>query len=100
MESQKILVETRDETIDMEPIQSVLRSSLRGLVLLQIVLKKDKFEWIHILRQLKVMKGNHRKMEMINEKPFSNTLISLIGDLLVMIYVMSISHYLSSCIIC
>jgi hypothetical protein len=50
MESQKIFVETRDETIDIEPIPSVLRSSLRGLVPLQIALKKDKFEGVHILR--------------------------------------------------
>jgi hypothetical protein len=44
MESQKIFVETRDENIDIEPIPSVLRSSLRGLIPLQIAPKKDKFE--------------------------------------------------------
>jgi hypothetical protein len=49
-ESQKIFVETRDENIDIEPVPSVLRSSLRSLVLLQIATKKDKFEWIHVLR--------------------------------------------------
>jgi hypothetical protein len=49
-ESQKILVETRDENIDIEPIPSVLKSSLRGLARLQIAPKKDKFEGVHILR--------------------------------------------------
>jgi hypothetical protein len=49
-ESQKILVEKLDENIDIEPIPSVLRSSLRGLVPLQIAPKKDKFEGVHILR--------------------------------------------------
>jgi hypothetical protein len=49
-ESQKIFVETWDENIDIEPIPSVLRSSLRGVVPSQIASKKDKFEWIHILR--------------------------------------------------
>ncbi len=48
--SQKIFVETRDENIDIEPIPSVLRSSIRGLVRVQIVRQKDKFECIHILR--------------------------------------------------
>jgi hypothetical protein len=50
MESQKILVETGDENIDIEPIPSVLRSSLRGLVPLQIAPKKDKFEGVQLLR--------------------------------------------------
>jgi hypothetical protein len=50
MESQKILIETRDENIDIEPLPSVLRSFLRGLVHLQIAPKKDKFECSHILR--------------------------------------------------
>jgi hypothetical protein len=39
-ESQKILVETSDENIDIEPLPFVLRSSLRSLVPLQIAPKK------------------------------------------------------------
>ncbi len=42
MQSQKILVETWAENIDLEPISSVLRSSLRDLVCLQIARQKDK----------------------------------------------------------
>jgi hypothetical protein len=49
-ESQKILVETLDENIHIEPIPSALRPSLRGLVPLQIAPKKNKFEGVHILR--------------------------------------------------
>jgi hypothetical protein len=49
-ESQKIFVETRYENIDIEPIPSVLRSSLRGLVPSQRAPKKDEFEGVLILR--------------------------------------------------
>jgi hypothetical protein len=49
-ESDKISVETGDENIEIEPIPSVVRSSLRSLVPLQIAPKKDKFEGVHILR--------------------------------------------------
>jgi hypothetical protein len=48
-ESQKVFVEKRDENINIEFIPSVLRSSLRGLVPLQIAQKKDKFDGVHIL---------------------------------------------------
>ncbi len=41
--SQKVFVETRDENISIEPILSILRSSLRNLVCLRIARQKDKF---------------------------------------------------------
>jgi hypothetical protein len=66
-ESQKIFIETRDGNIGIEPIQSVPRSALGGPVPLQIARQKDKVECIHILRKLKLMKGNHRTIEMSNE---------------------------------
>jgi len=44
MESQKIFIERWYEHIDIEPIPSVLRSSRRGLVRLQIGRQKDKFD--------------------------------------------------------
>ncbi len=42
-ESQKIVIETRDENIDIEPGSLGFRSSLRGLVPLEITPQKDKF---------------------------------------------------------
>ena len=41
----KIVVQTRDENIEIEPISSVLRSFVRGFVRLQKTRQKDKFLW-------------------------------------------------------
>ncbi len=42
IKSHKIFIETRDENIDIESILSILRSSLRDLIRLQIDPQKDK----------------------------------------------------------
>ncbi len=55
IKDRKKFIETRDENIGIEPISSILRSSLRDLIRLQIEPQNDKllFPFFRIFRYLK-----------------------------------------------